>query len=325
MMDGRGRPRPSPGPGDEAGRSCRSRSSRSRPRRARNKRSGAPLRRRGPCVPSPGTWRRKERERLAARLRDQSALCSEVMRRCCGGGGAGLGRVLGEGARAAARGGVQYGLGGRRARAPGWRGGCGPGSRDPECRSGESPPPARSRTRVLHKVLGSPDPGSRDRPGPVCLGPPLALDPAPGPTTRGAGAVCLAEGEGGREDRSRLGRCTTGLCSVGASWGSGPRGAGQVRDLQSSRRPRLPRVRRGGACVPAGSYRLLGKLCCEVRGLCFGRGWPLGVYSCLQNCAAGKRKSWGRWKTIAQARTPSPAGESAPARSVRAAASQLGL
>lgn len=154
-MDGRGRPRPSPGPGDEAGRSCRSRSSRWRPRRARNKRSGAPLRRRGPCVPSPGTWRRKERERLAARLRDQSALCSEVMRRCCGGGGAGLGRVLGEGARAAARGGVQYGRGGRRARAPGWKGGCGPGSRDPECRSGESPPPARSRTRVLHKVLGS--------------------------------------------------------------------------------------------------------------------------------------------------------------------------
>lgn len=63
-----------------------------------------------------------------------------------------------------------------------------------------------------------------------------------GPTTRGAGAVCLAEGEGGREDHSRLGRCTTGLCSVGASWGSGPRGAGQVRDLQSSRRPWLPRV-----------------------------------------------------------------------------------
>lgn len=54
-------------------------------------------------MPSSGTWRRKERERLAARLRDQSALCSEVMRRCCGGGGAGLGRVLGEGARAGGR------------------------------------------------------------------------------------------------------------------------------------------------------------------------------------------------------------------------------
>lgn len=77
--------------------------------------------RRGPCVLSSGTWRRKERERLAARLRDQSALCSEVMRRCCGGGGAGLGRVLGEGVKAAARGGVLCGRRGRRARAPSWR------------------------------------------------------------------------------------------------------------------------------------------------------------------------------------------------------------
>lgn len=189
-MDGRGRPRPSPGPGDEAGRSCRSWSSRWRPRRARNKRSGAPLRRRGPCVPSPGTWRRKERERLAARLRDQSALCSEVMRRCCGGGGAGLARVLGEGARAAARGGVHYGRGGRRARVPSWRGGCGPGSRDLECRSGESPPPARSRTRVLHKSTGQSGPGVARSPRPCLPGPSLGSGPGSGARLRGAPARC---------------------------------------------------------------------------------------------------------------------------------------
>lgn len=51
--------------------------------------------------------------------------------------------------------------------------------------------------------------------------------------------------------------------------------------------------------MPAENCWLLGKLCCEVRGLCFGRGWPLGVYSCLQNCAAGKRKSWGWWRATA--------------------------
>lgn len=48
----------------------------------------------------------------------------------------------------------------------------------------------------------------------------------------------------------------------------------------------------------------MGKLCCEVRGLRLERAWPLGVYSCLQNCAAGKRKSWGRWRAAAQAHTP---------------------
>lgn len=31
-------------------------------------------------------------------------------------------------------------------------------------------------------------------------------------------------------------------------------------------------------------------------GLCLERRSSLGVYSCLQGCAAGKRKSGGRWK-----------------------------
>lgn len=144
---------------------------------------------------SPGTWRRKERERLAERLRDQSALCSEVMRRCCGGGGAGLGRVLGEGAQAAARGGVLCGRRGLGVRAPGWR------ERERETAAGGTradlsagpesrrlPPGPESKCYI--KVLDGLDPGSRDRPGPARLGPPLALDTAPG-RLRGAPARCV--------------------------------------------------------------------------------------------------------------------------------------
>lgn len=55
---------------------------------SRNKRSGASLIRQGPCARSPDTEEEGETRGLNARLREQSALCSEVTRRGAAGEGA---------------------------------------------------------------------------------------------------------------------------------------------------------------------------------------------------------------------------------------------
>lgn len=164
--------------------------------------------RRGPCVPSSGTWRRKERERLAARLRDQSALCSEVMRRCCGGGGAGLGRVLGEGVKAAARGGVLCGRRGRRARAPSWRetaAGRTPSDLSAGPESRRLPPGPESKCYIKYWAVRT---RGRAIARPCSPWPSLGSGHDSRPTARGAGAVCLGGGRG-RKGGLQPTRCTT--------------------------------------------------------------------------------------------------------------------
>lgn len=71
---------------------------RRRPWPGRNKRSGASLIRQGPCARSRDTEEEGETRGLNARLREQSALCSEVTRRGAAGEGA-QGRKLRRGRR----------------------------------------------------------------------------------------------------------------------------------------------------------------------------------------------------------------------------------
>lgn len=177
---------------------------------------------------------------------------------------------------------------------------------------------------MLHKVLGSPDSGSRDRPGPALLGPPLALDTALG-RLRGAPARCvLAEEEGEREDCSRLGArlrgdqwARAGLWLERSGAGEGPAALPETRAAQSGEEAEP-------ACPP-GTVGCWGNFAGRSGGSVLnvdGRSEFTLVYRTAQQ---GNGRVGGWWRATAWARTPKPARESAPARSVRDAASQLGL